>query len=245
MKTPLDFRNEVIGKAYDVDGAYGAQCWDGYAYYMQWLGYGYANCTTSGYVKDIYNNRKTNGILNYCDEVFVMQQGDIAVFAVTEATPLSHIAIFMKDIDGKNGLFLGQNQGGVNGAFNEISIPYSSTFEFAFRPKCYKNLFPKPAPAPTPSTGEVLNEIPSDFIRESATFVCDVDKLNIRRAPTTNGALTGDWYENGLSFKYDGYVRRGGYIWCSYIGKDGTRRWVATGETNADGVNVKPYGKFK
>lgn len=104
------------------------------------LGYKAIHCTTSGYAKDIWNNRKTNGILNYCNEVTVMQPGDIAVFReVAGVTPYSHIAIFDHDAGGGYGWFLGQNQGGVNGAFNLCKLPYSATFDTAFRPKCFVN----------------------------------------------------------------------------------------------------------
>ena len=108
--------------------------------YMIDLGYKAIHCTTSGYAKDIWNNRKTNGILNYCNEVTVMQPGDIAVFReVAGWTPYSHIAIFDHDASGGYGWFLGQNQGGVNGAFNLCKLPYSATFDTAFRPKCFVN----------------------------------------------------------------------------------------------------------
>lgn len=134
------FKNQVLGKRYDIDGRYGAQCWDGTMKYMIDLGYRAIHCTTSGYAKDIWNNRKTNGILNYCNEVTVMQPGDIAVFKeVAGWTPYSHIAIFDHDAGGGYGWFLGQNQGGVNGAFNLCKLPYSATFDTAFRPKCFVN----------------------------------------------------------------------------------------------------------
>lgn len=156
------FKNQVLGKAYDIDGYYGAQCWDGFAKYMIDLGYKAIHCTTSGYVKDIWNNRKTNGILNYCNEVTVMQPGDIAVFKeVAGWTPYSHIAIFDSDIDGRYGWFLGQNQGGKNGAFTLCKLPYSATFDTAFRPKCFANAKPtqtvKPKPVVTPK--EAIDQI--------------------------------------------------------------------------------------
>lgn len=89
--------------------------------------------------------------------------------------------------------------------------------------------------------GEILNSIPKDFISEHAFFTCMVDKLMIRRAPSLKGSLTGDWYKKGMSFEYEGYVKRENYIWVSYIGKDKTRRWVAVREVNTN----KPYGIFK
>ena len=136
MASYNDFYNTHLDRAYDVDGYYGAQCWDGYAEYCRYLGVPYAHCTTSGYVKDIWNNRKSNGILNYFDEVSTMKAGDVAVFKeVAGVTPYSHIAIFDSDAGGGYGNFLGQNQGGANGAFNITKLPYSATFATAFRPK--------------------------------------------------------------------------------------------------------------
>lgn len=74
------FVNTYNGTSHDVDGAYGAQCWDGYAFYMQWLGYPYAHCTASGGAKDIWDLRASNGMLNSCNVVGSPQNGDIAVW---------------------------------------------------------------------------------------------------------------------------------------------------------------------
>lgn len=155
-----DFKKAVLGKVFDIDGYYGAQCWDGFAKYMIDLGYKAIHCTTSKFVKDIWNNRKTNGILNYCNEVSIMQAGDIAVFKeVAGVTPYSHIAIFDSDIDGKQGWFLGQNQGGKGGAFNLIKLPYYATFDTAFRPKCFANTrVTKPSiPQPVEKIDQILH----------------------------------------------------------------------------------------
>lgn len=160
MMTYQEFKNQVLGKAYDIDGYYGAQCWDGSMKWLIDLGYKAIHCTTSTYVKDIWNNRKTNGILNYCDEVTVMQAGDIAVFReVAGWTPYSHIAIFDSDIDGKFGWFLGQNQGGKNGAFTLCKLPYSATFDTAFRPKCLATVKPVQAAKPKPQSTEAIDQI--------------------------------------------------------------------------------------
>lgn len=241
--TPLQFRNEVLGKRFDVDGYYGAQCWDGYAYYMQKLGYAYANCTSSGYVKDIWEQRKTNGMLDSCIEVEIMQQGDIAVFKeVAGITPYSHVAIFIQDLGNGYGLFLGQNQGGYNGAFNEAIFPYAATYATAFRPKCYKDLFNKPAA----NDDNVLNYIPSDFRYEPAKFKVTADTpIKIRKAPSVKGADTGLYYEKGDSVNYDGYVVREGYVWISWISlSDGTRRWMSCGRADSRGYNIEPWGSF-
>lgn len=75
MRTPQEFRNEVIGKAFDQDGAFKYQCWDGADKNRVWLnqhnglGCPQINCTDSGYVRDIWNQRHKSGILNYFVEV--------------------------------------------------------------------------------------------------------------------------------------------------------------------------------
>lgn len=244
-KTYADFKQSVYGRSFNIDGAYGAQCWDGYAQYCKYLGYPYANCTTSGYVKDIWNNRKSNGMLNSFTEVTLMQPGDIAVFKeVAGVTPYSHIAIFDHDEGGGYGWFLGQNQGGVNGSFNLCKLPYSATFDTAFRPKCFIQNTQPSAPSQTTTSG-ILNSIPSDFVKENATFYPNTT-IKIRKAPSIKGQDTGLVYKQGMSVRYDGYVRREGYVWISWISaSDGTRRWMAAGELNNAGVNVKPYGTFK
>lgn len=145
-----DFKNEVLGKGFDIDGMFGYQCWDGYAQYCKWLGVPYANCTVTGYVRDIWEQRQSNGILNNFDEVEVMHPGDVVIFKVTQGwTPYSHVAIFDSDIDGTYGWFLGQNQNGSpvhpdgGSGFNLFKLPYWTTYPTAFRPKHFPEDKPK------------------------------------------------------------------------------------------------------
>lgn len=100
---------------------------------------------------------------------------------------------------------------------------------------------------PNKTGGDTLNSIPSDFEEQQGTFTVNAElPIVIRKAPSTNGADTGYQYENGNSVNYDGFVRREGYIWISWISlTDGTRRWMASGKTNSQGVNVEPWGTFK
>lgn len=140
MATYQEYKSRSNGNAYDIDGSFGAQCWDGYADYCKYLGLPYANCTNTGYARDIWEQRHENGILNYFDEVETMQEGDVAIFmVVADVTPYSHVAIFDSDAGGGYGWFFGQNQGGTNGAYNLVKIPYSATYPTAFRPKVFKN----------------------------------------------------------------------------------------------------------
>ena len=141
-KTYEQFKNEVLGKGFDIDGAFSAQCFDGAMYYSQWLGYPVFNCTVTGYVQDIWTQRKKSGILNYYDEVELLQPGDIVVFKKHSSTPLSHIAIFDHDAGNGYGAFLGQNQGAPDMSFNIVNLPYDATYPTAFRPKCFAQSAP-------------------------------------------------------------------------------------------------------
>lgn len=134
------FKNKVLGNGYDVDGFYGFQCFDGYAQFCIENGVPYANCNVTGFVRDIWEQRGSNGMINNFDEVEIMQPGDVAVFKVHPWTPYSHIAIFDSDIDGSYGWFLGQNQGGNanlthGGEFSLVKLPYDALYPTAFRLK--------------------------------------------------------------------------------------------------------------
>lgn len=121
--------------SYYADNQLHHNCWDLYAEYCRWLGVPHANCTDSGYASDLWTQRHSNGILNYFDEVEVMQPGDVAIFKVTSSTPYTHVAIFDSDAGNGYGNFLGQNQGAPNGVTNIVRLPYSATYPTAFRPK--------------------------------------------------------------------------------------------------------------
>lgn len=127
-----EFYDSHIGKAYDKDGVYGAQCVDGLIEYLQWLGYGWI----SGNAYDIYVNRNSNGLMNYCDEVSgALQNGDILFYGPSSGNLYGHVGMYY------NGGVMGQNQNtdGSGGPFNVI-YPYngvSNPYVGAVRPKCY------------------------------------------------------------------------------------------------------------
>lgn len=231
-----NYRQMMMGKTVDHDGAYGCQCWDGYMDYCQHNGFKGANCTTSGYVKDIWENRKTNGMLTHCVETTQLQPGAIVVFKeVPNVTPYSHIAIFDSGVNGSYGKFLGTNQHGNNEGFNIITLPYSAMYSTVFIPK---NMILNE------TTENILNYIPSDFHREIGVFYPNCT-IKIREAPSLKGKYTGFNYIKGMHVMYDGYVKRDGFVWISWIGSSGKRRWMACGELNSSGYNTTPYGVFK
>ena len=77
--TPQEFVDQTIGKTWDIDGKYDGQCWDLMAKFCQMVGvplYPTIYCAETGYVRDIWNMRKKNGILLYFDEIPVGQFKD-------------------------------------------------------------------------------------------------------------------------------------------------------------------------
>ena len=206
-----DFKKAVLGKAFDIDGYYGAQCWDGAMYWYEKLGYKRISCTVSGYAKDIWIYRKTNGILQNSIEVSIYKPGDIVVFKeVPNVTPYSHIAIFDSDIDGKYGWFLGQNQGGANGAFNLCKFPYSATYDTGFRPKCLVNQSTN-----TTNTAYDVNKL----VSEHALATLTVDAVAIRQN-SPNGAVI-KRVNTGFQFEYYYKVVANGHRWV--VNKDKTQ----------------------
>lgn len=117
-----DFVTSHINKGYDLDIAYGAQCWDGYAEYCRWLGIPYAHCTATGGAADIWTQRATNGVLNYFDVVATPKNGDVCVWSSSYGGGYGHVAMYY------NGKIFGQNQGGIayptgGACFNLIAHP--------------------------------------------------------------------------------------------------------------------------
>lgn len=167
MMNAQAFYADRINKGVDVDGAYGAQCWDLFAYFCKLAGYPIINCTASGYAKDIANQKATNGLLKNFVEVSqsAMQDGDWVIWGISSATPYSHVAMFRKNNGNGTGVFLGQNQAGIPGA-SQITIPLAGIIG-VFRPKCYI-IASQPATTPSALTytvkaGDTLSKIAANY----------------------------------------------------------------------------------
>lgn len=142
------FVTKWLGQKIDVDGFPAQdeyQCWDYVCgKYMPYIGGVIIHCRESGYVKDVANQRKTNGILDFCDDVGLkatLQPGDICVWGNCKACPSSHIAIYDHDEGQKAVFFSGQNQ--PYAYVNIAEIPVSGIIG-VFRPKIFANQKPKP-----------------------------------------------------------------------------------------------------
>lgn len=235
MASYNEYYNSRNGRAIDVDGYYGAQCWDGYADYCTYLGVPHANCTATGYAQDIWTQRHSNGSLNYFDEVEIMQPGDIAIFAVTSATPYSHVAIFHSDAGNGYGWFFGQNQGGANGTFNLTKLPYSSTFATALRPKQFSSGTSQPAQAQQESSG---------WRDETGTFTCGYAIYARVNGPSTSNQSP-YLFQAGDNIKYDAYIHANNYVWIRQKRGDGSYWYIPTGPSNGSARTGKAWGSFR
>lgn len=140
-KSYQDFKEKYLGKRVDVDGFPASQpyqCWDYVSgLYFPYIGGKVIHCGQSGYVKDIANQRNSNGILDFCVDVGLkatLQPGDICIWTNCPACPYSHIAIYDHD-DGQDAVFfIGQNQSATY--VNIIKIPVAGIIG-VFRPKIF------------------------------------------------------------------------------------------------------------
>lgn len=235
MANYSEVKAAVLGRAFDIDGYYGPQCWDGVFYVAEnYLNGKRCHCGITGYVKDVAVQRSTNGILSWCRDVGLkaaLQPGDICIWGNCAACPDSHIAFYDHDNGQNQVFFLGQNQGGYG--FTVKQIPVSGIIA-VFRPDAWGSAV---------SSGS--NGLPAGFTAERGTFTLSVDAINVRDQASTNGSIVAK-YTKGQSVNYDCFrADKSGYVWISYISATGKRRYMAAGETNAQGRNTKPYGVFK
>ena len=108
-KSPQDFYDRWIGKSVDVDGYYGAQCWDGKAKFLKDEGIPVSTyCKLTGYAGDLYKLRYEYGYDKYFDFFYPRhaKKGDWIYWD-------QHVAmVWDVDLNGDRVLCFGQNQGG-------------------------------------------------------------------------------------------------------------------------------------
>lgn len=134
------FMAAVNGNGYNIDGAYGAQCWDGAA--LLWQQLGLSLITGNGLAIGCWDLKRDVNKYDKFDlvtDVNSLRPGDVVVMRP------NHIGFFV-GWSGSAMRILGQNQGGNgNGApFNVVNIARSA-FAGAFRYRGWNQ-----APAPTP-----------------------------------------------------------------------------------------------
>lgn len=155
MSRFTDYLASVNGKAINVDGNYGAQCWDLWSHYaMNMFGASmWATSTNSGgkyhhpgYTCEIWHNFDGSPIRNlFTRHTGTPQRGDVVIWEWGSAVgPQSHIAIVVED-RGANVYTMTQNPG----ASHYANLSKGGVLGY-LRPKD-QSIFGGAAPAPTPS----------------------------------------------------------------------------------------------
>ena len=169
-----NFKNYTYGKCWNVDGAYGAQCWDLVSLHS--MNYTkdkrvFSTCGT-GAARGMWDCKEQNAGTEYdlVYSVYNTKVGDIAVFNGGTWGHTCHIAGPVK-----NGYVAcyGQNQGGSScsgggAAANIINISISG-FRGAFHPKTYKDPEPTPTP-PTPTPTPVVDKCKTWSVKKGDTM---------------------------------------------------------------------------
>lgn len=156
VSSPQAFANATLGQCIDVDGHYGAQCWDSMsAFFYNYAGRILNTCGTGaakGTIADGCWQKNAGNEFVMIWNPREIQAGDIAVYSTGQ---WGHIGMAMGGYN--NGYFalLGQNQGGRacpgGGAAGNIINLSTRDFIGAFRPKAYIKPEPKPTPTPAPT----------------------------------------------------------------------------------------------
>ena len=98
-----DWIKQTQGRYWDMDGAYGAQCWDLWAKYcMDLYGASVSDCITpTGYAEGNYTRFPTNAKMAQIFEKkpadYVPVKGDVAFWNFSSQHTGSHVSIVMED----------------------------------------------------------------------------------------------------------------------------------------------------
>lgn len=131
-----EWRNAVIGNAYDYDGKYGYQCYDlANIFWKNATGRTCKSATRYGGVKGgasgIWGAKKENNANNefmLIEDYTKLKKGDIVI---TNNGVYGHVCFFDQDYNGNTYLrVLGQNQGGTGGKLNGAKV---KDIDWAFR----------------------------------------------------------------------------------------------------------------
>lgn len=157
--TYQEFRNATLGNGYNVDQAFGNQCWDFCA--LLWWQYGLTLHTgPKGWAYECWtSSRALNAVPPFTQVTSVsdIKRGDCVVFKGTSNYPTGHIAFADEDYrDGMTRMnFLGQNQGQGSSKPSNIANLSLANFIGAFRNSNWVT-----APEPTPEDEKKKHKFP-------------------------------------------------------------------------------------
>ena len=160
ISSPQAFRNATIGRGFDVDGYYGAQCWDLLAlFWMNAVGRTFSTGGTQavrgGF--EVARNQNAGSEFEIITDRNALKYGDFLIFG---GTKWGHGGMAVSGNLGGYVRLLGQNQvGDGNGApANEINMSLNN-FLGAFRFKKWNTTTTTPAPAKAEQKSYTIDEI--------------------------------------------------------------------------------------
>lgn len=230
------------GLGTDADGSWGTQCVD----LPNSISINFFGRALWGNAIDLLNSAADAGY-----EVEYNQEGNLdsrprrgAVFVMDTTYiaghPYGHTGLVIEDSDGYTMRTIEQNIDGnadslyVGGPARYNTRNFDGIVGWFYFPT--DNQTQAPAPTPTPFDRIItINE-------ETGTFTVEVSALNVR-AGAGLGAEIVAVYGAGETINYDGWCDVDGYIWISYIGGSGNRRYVAVGQSE-NGRRVTSFGSF-
>lgn len=230
------------GLGTDADGSWGTQCVD----LPNSISINFFGRALWGNAIDLLNSAADAGY-----EVEYNQEGNLdsrprrgAVFVMDTTYiaghPYGHTGLVIEDSDGYTMRTIEQNIDGnadslyIGGPARYNTRNFDGIVGWFYFPT--DNQTQAPAPTPTPFDGIItINE-------ETGTFTVEVSALNVR-AGAGLGAEIVAVYGAGETINYDGWCDVDGYIWISYIGGSGNRRYVAVGQSE-NGRRVTSFGSF-
>lgn len=231
------------GVGTDADGAWGTQCVD----LPNSISINFFGKTLWGNAIDLLNSAASLGY-----EVEYNQEGNLdskpragAVF-VMDTTYIygheyGHTGLVIEDSDGYTMRTIEQNIDGnadslyIGGPARYNTRNFDGVVGWFYFPVDNSNYNPLPEPQRTP--GEtVINE-------ETGAFTVEVSALNVRAAAGLDAEIVAV-YTAGQEINYDGWCDKDSYIWITYIGGSGNRRYVAVGQSE-NGRRVTNFGSFR
>ena len=225
------------GVGADADGAYGTQCVD----LPNSISINFFGRALWGNAIDLLNSAAEQGYEVVYDAVGVNPRAG-AVF-VQETTyiaghPYGHTGLVIEDSDGYTIKTIEQNIDGnadslyVGGPARYNTRNFDGIVGWFYFPLDNANY--QPVQATTTGDGTITEE--------NGTFTVEISALNVRDKAGLDGAIVAV-YGAGETINYDGYCDKDGYIWITYIGASGNRRYVAVGQSE-NGQRVTDFGSF-
>ena len=211
--------DSVNGKAIDMDGAYGAQCWDLWSSYARTV-YGIPAADTNtvdGYAASVYTDRynRSKTLQNiFAKEPATYQPtyGDVAFWKTGK---MNHVAIVVKD--NGNGTLQTISQNPNKAGYLNINkhgiIGY-------FHPRTLDN-----------HTNTISNSVGNANI-VARKYKVNVNTLNVRSAPSIHASVVAQYKRGQTVNLMSGGTIADGYIWAHYKGASGNIRYVALAPAN-------------